>query len=296
MKGRITSLQRMSIHDGPGIRTVVFMKGCNMRCKWCHNPETWSPTSQMQYIEEKCIHCHTCLIACPQQAIQSEEGRLNIDHHLCSVCGTCANVCSTQALSMVGESVSVVELWSRIEKDIPYFRSSGGGITLSGGEPLLQKDFVKEILRLCREKNIHTAIETNLSRDWEVIEELLPWVDVWMCDLKILDSDKHKQWTKIGNEIILQNIKKMGERKVPIIVRTPIIPQVNDTEEDIELICQYLAPFADSISYELLGFHTLGFPKYESLGMSNELIEEKCLSKERLNTLEQILSKYHFKP
>jgi len=294
MKGRITSLQRMSMHDGPGIRTVVFMKGCNMRCKWCHNPETWLAKSQMQYIEEKCIHCQTCLISCSKQAIEVVDGRISIDYSRCSACGTCAENCPTKALSMVGETISTNELLGRIEKDIPYFRTSEGGITLSGGEPLLQKEFVKEFMKLCREKEIHIAIETNLSASWETIEELLPLVNLWMCDLKLYDTDKHQHWTGIGNESILQNIRKMGERKIPMIVRTPVIPRVNDTEEEIEKICRFLAPFADSISYELLGFHTLGFQKYESLGMPNELKEEEGLSKERLNALKQILIKYHF--
>ena len=151
MKGRITSLQRMSIHDGPGIRTVVFLKGCNMRCKWCHNPETWSFKPQIQYIQEKCIHCGTCIAACPQKAITPLADQIQIDYSLCATCGTCAASCCTQALSVVGEVVDIETLWKRIEKDLPFFQTSGGGITISGGEPLLQKEFVKEFLQYCKE-------------------------------------------------------------------------------------------------------------------------------------------------
>ncbi len=296
MKGRITSLQRMSIHDGPGIRTVVFMKGCNMRCKWCHNPETWSSTPQIQHIGEKCIHCHTCASVCPQKAIQIEAEQIVIDHKKCTVCGICTDACPTQALSVVGRTISTDELWKELEKDLPFFRSSGGGVTISGGEPLLQKEFVKEFLKFCREKKIHTAIETNLSTSWETIEELLPCVDLWMCDCKTYSSEKHRYWTGTDNHIVLQNIQRLAEKRIPLLVRTPVIPEVNDTEEEIESICQFLAPYAGNISYELLGFHTLGFPKYDSLGMPNELKKTKGdLPKERLNTLKKMLAKYHFK-
>ena len=292
MKGRITSLQRMSIHDGPGIRTVVFLKGCNMRCKWCHNPETWSFKPQIQYIQEKCIHCGTCIAACPQKAITPLADQIQIDYSLCANCGTCAASCCTQALSVVGEVVDIETLWQRIEKDLPFFKSSGGGITISGGEPLLQKEFVKEFLKHCKEQHIHTAIETNLSVNWEVIEELIPWVDLWMCDFKLFDSEKHKHWTGINNQATIQNICRLGEKKIPTLVRTPIIPGVNDSEEEIENICRILKPYADTLSYELLGFHTLGFPKYDSLGMENELKDSEQLSAEQLKTLKNILSKH----
>ena len=245
MKGRITSLQRMSIHDGPGIRTVVFLKGCNMRCKWCHNPETWSFKPQIQYIQEKCIHCGTCIAACPQKAITPLADQIQIDYSLCATCGTCAASCCTQAISVVGEVVDIETLWKRIEKDLPFFKSSGGGITISGGEPLLQKEFVKEFLMHCKEHHIHTAIETNLSVDWEVIEELIPWVDLWMCDFKLFDSEKHKHWTGIDNQATIQNICRLGEKKIPTLVRTPIIPGVNDSEEEMREMTAWIAGLRD---------------------------------------------------
>lgn len=292
MKGRITSLQRMSVHDGPGIRTVVFLKGCNMRCKWCHNPETWLPKPQLQYIASKCICCGTCMENCPQEAIQPMSHCITVNYDQCTNCGICTKTCCTEALSMVGEMISAEDCWNRIKKDIPYFRTSQGGITISGGEPLLQKDFVKDLLEIGKEHQIHTAIETNLSTSWEVIEELIPLVDLWMCDLKLADPERHEYWTGIDNRKVIANIQRMAEKHVPLIVRTPIVPGVNDREEDIEAICQILSPLAGNIKYELLGFHQLGFPKYENLGMKNELKDIASLPKERFEKLKNIPHKY----
>lgn len=293
MKGIITSLQRMSIHDGPGIRTVVFMKGCNMRCKWCHNPETWSNKKQLQYIPEQCINCYTCVQVCPNQVISTTSSSIAINYAQCTSCGICVEACCTKALSMVGREIVVEDLWEEIKKDVPYFHSSGGGITISGGEPLLQKDFVKHFLAHCKKNHIHTAIETNLSLSWEVIEELIPLTDLWMCDFKIYDSEKHKKWTGIDNSAIKKNITRLCEKGASLLVRTPVIPGVNDTEEEIENICRLLTPFANTLSYELLSFHTLGFNKYKSLGMKNELEDKESLSTQCLEELKNIPTKYN---
>jgi len=294
MTGTITTIQRMSIHDGPGLRTVVFMKGCNMRCKWCHNPETWSRRRQLQYISEKCIRCFTCTQVCPNGVLSPVESELGIDFSKCKACGTCAEVCCTGALSLVGKEVDEEGLWNEVKKDVPFFRNSDGGVTVSGGEPLLQKDFVKAFLGLCKENGLHTAIESNLSQDWASIEELFPVTDLWMCDLKIFDAEKHKEWTGIDNRATIGNIRRLGASGQKMLVRTPVIPGVNDTEEEIENICKVLEPFAKNLSYELLGFHTLGFSKFESMGMGNELEGKEALPTARLEELKQILKKYNF--
>lgn len=292
MKGRISSLQRMSVHDGPGIRTVVFMKGCNMRCRWCHNPETWSSRPQLQYISSRCICCGTCIGLCPDAAIWPGQQGIKIDYSSCIHCGKCAESCCTGALSLIGESLSPEECWDRIRKDLPFFRSSQGGVTISGGEPLMQSQFVKELLAISKENQVHTAIESNMSGEWEIIERLSPYVDLWMCDLKMADSGKHKKWTGINNENIISNIGKLAERHVPLIVRTPVIPGVNDTEEDIEDICRILSPFSGQIRYELLEFHQLGFSKYEQLGMENGMKEVAAPDKKHFEKLKEIPHKY----
>jgi len=283
MKGIITSFQRMSIHDGPGIRTAVFLKGCNMRCKWCHNPETWNPKGQIQYIRSKCIGCGVCACVCPDNVISFENDRMHVDFARCLGCGTCADNCCTGALSIVGREVSPTSLWDEIKIDLPYFKNSGGGVTVSGGEPLLQKDFVKAFLEICKKNGVGTAIETNLSLDWELIEDMIPYVDLWMCDFKLFDPKKHREWTGIGNERIKDNIICLAEKGCRTVVRTPVIPGVNDDEEEIRDISNFLSKYP--IEYELLGFHTLGFNKYESLGIQNELRDLEPLSKERLEAL-----------
>jgi len=282
----------MSIHDGPGLRTAVFLKGCDMRCKWCHNPETWSGKRQLQYVSTKCIGCGTCAAVCPNCVLTISETGLHIDFSNCKACGTCAANCPADAISIVGREVSPDGLWNEIKKDIPFFRNSGGGVTVSGGEPLLQKEFVKEFLTICRENGVSTAIETNMSEDWETIAEVNPLVDVWMCDLKIADSEKHRQWTGIGNEKIIGNILKMAATGRKMTVRTPVIPGVNDSEEEIEAICRILAPHSENITYELLGFHTLGFNKFENLGIVNELDSAESLATKKLEELKQIPNKW----
>lgn len=293
MKATITTLQRLSIHDGPGIRTVIFFKGCNMHCKWCHNPETWINVQQLQYFEEKCICCGTCIDACSTGALSVGVRKISIDHTLCTHCGICTEKCCSGALTLVGRKVSVEELITEIKKDYPYFCNSGGGITVSGGEPLLQHEFLLEFLIACKLEGISTAIETNLSLPWNRIEQLLPLVDYWMCDLKIADMEKHRQFTGIDNIRVIDNIGKLVEKGCSLTVRTPVVPGVNDNKNEIESICRILAPYASSIRYELLGFHTLGFNKFETLGMQNELSDKSPLDKEKLEELKKILLKYN---
>jgi len=282
----------MSIHDGPGLRTAVFLKGCNMRCKWCHNPETWSRKGQLQYVRSKCIGCGTCAAVCPNGVLTVSETGLHIEFDKCKVCGTCAASCPANAISIVGREVTPEGLWDEIKKDIPFFRNSGGGVTVSGGEPLLQKEFVKEFLTICRENGVNTAVETNMSEDWETIAEVNPLVDIWMCDLKMADTENHKHWTGIGNEQIIGNILKLAATGRKMTVRTPVIPGVNDTEMEIDAICRLLAPYSENVAYELLGFHTLGFNKFENLGIENELEDIEGLAINKLEELKQITERY----
>ncbi|MCQ2153977.1 MAG: glycyl-radical enzyme activating protein [Bacteroidales bacterium] len=285
MNGIITSGQRMSVHDGPGIRTVVFLKGCNMRCKWCHNPETWRRESQIQYIKSKCIGCRICTEVCPNRVLAFKDDELDIDYASCRGCGVCAANCCTGALSLIGREVSPEALWSEVKVDLPFFRNSGGGVTVSGGEPLLQKDFVRSFLALCRAGGVNTAIETNLSLEWERVEELLPLVDLWMCDLKLFDGQRHREWTGVDNVRIKDNMRRLAESGGRMLVRTPVIPGVNDNEGEIGAISDFLSDL--KVEYRLLGFHTLGFDKYRTTGIVNELEGYAPLGEERLNELKR---------
>lgn len=273
------------MHDGPGIRTVVFLKGCNMRCKWCHNPETWRRESQIQYIKSKCIGCRICTEVCPNRVLAFKDDELDIDYASCRGCGVCAANCCTGALSLIGREVSPEALWSEVKVDLPFFRNSGGGVTVSGGEPLLQKDFVRSFLALCRAGGVNTAIETNLSLEWERVEELLPLVDLWMCDLKLFDGQRHREWTGVDNVRIKDNMRRLAESGGRMLVRTPVIPGVNDNEGEIGAISDFLSDL--KVEYRLLGFHTLGFDKYRTTGIVNELEGYAPLGEERLNELKR---------
>lgn len=289
MTGTITTIQRMSIGDGPGIRSTVFMKGCRFRCAWCHNPETWTSSPQLQHLPDRCIACHSCLDACKTHALTLFEGKTVLDRDLCDSCGSCATVCPSGTLSMTGRTVEAEEVFKEVSLDMPYYVESGGGVTLSGGEPLLQHGFILELLTLCKGAGIGTAIETTLDTDWSRLEALVHLMDLWMVDLKTMDDSLHLQYTGASNKTTLNNLGLLSSRTKDIIVRTPVVPGVNDDPESIEAICVYL----DSIGvtrYELLPFHDLGFDKYTGFGIRNRMAGSQSLSRNDLNQLEVIVA------
>lgn len=292
--GVITTVQRMSIHDGPGIRSTVFMKGCNFRCRWCHNPETWSMKKELQYISSKCIDCGACMALCPDQAIKIESSHHMIDRNVCSLCGICSANCPAGAIDLVGTQYSPESLLETVLLDKVFYDTSGGGVTISGGEPFLQYGFLKEFLGLCRKEGLHTAVETNLSLSWGILAGFVGDVSLWMCDLKSMDDSKHKEWTGVGNESVLENIKKLSESGADMLVRTPVVPGFNDTDEDIRRICSFLSGLGSAVRYELLPFHTLGFGKFDDLGIHNPMSGRSPLSEERICELRGILSDYKF--
>ena len=286
MEGNITTIQQMSIHDGPGIRSTLFHKGCNLRCSWCHNPETWSHRVQLQQTAGRCIGCGACLKACTKEALTVVDARVRIDRKRCDVCTACVEICPSGALSLVGEQIAPEEAFRRVARDRTFYGQTGGGVTVSGGEPLLQLEFLKEFFTLCCRENMDTAVETNLAVDREVIRSLMPYVGVWMCDCKLLDDDRHRAVTGVGNAVILGNRAFLLESGAAVIVRTPVVPGVNDSEQEIGAICRWLAPFAAKLrGYELLRFHTLGFDKFNAYGMKNPMDGTSELSVERFKEL-----------
>lgn len=288
IKGRITTIQRMSIHDGPGIRTTIFMKGCNMRCKWCHNPETWRNGSQLEFVKDNCIKCWQCIDVCPQDALSNENNLLNIDRDKCNGCGVCQPACYSNALVIVGEEISVSDAMGKILQDKTYYKVSDGGVTISGGEPLLQSAFVKALVEACRKEGIHTCVESNFAVNWKTIEEVLPFVDLWRVDLKMTDDQAHKEWTGIPNKQILQNLDRLSKYKIPVIISTPVIPGVNDNEKEIKNICGYIKKWKNVEEFNLLPFHSLGFSKFESLGMENPLPLDISLDNDHFKKLKLI--------
>jgi len=269
-KGSIFNIQRYSIHDGPGIRTTVFFKGCPLRCLWCQNPESQTFRQELFYNKERCTGCGRCLTACPEKAIEVVEGHSRTQRTLCNVCGACAEVCPEEARVLMGKVVSAKEVFEEVDKDAVFYERSGGGVTLSGGEPLAQPEFAIEILRLCKNAGIHTAIETCGHAPWETMERVLKVVDLVLYDLKHMDPVEHRKVTGVSNALLLENLKRIYHgSQVALAIRIPVIPGFNDTPQNMEAIVSFILKDLDaSVPVHLLPYHRLGDSKREQMESS----------------------------
>lgn len=263
----ITNISRTSLHDGPGVRTVVYFKGCNLRCQWCHNPETIGRKPEILYTASKCIHCGKCVELFPQcHAIENGNLKLLRDH--CTGCGKCADLCPAGALNLAAAEMTVDNTLKEIRKDKLYFQQSGGGVTLSGGECLLQADFCAQLLQACQAEQIHTMIETALFVPWHQVEKVLPYCDGFFADFKIADPEKHRQYTGQTNELILSNLYRLVQAAPgKVTVRIPLIPGVNDRSADISEFAEKLSALADHLAaIEILRYNPLAESKYRHCG------------------------------
>lgn len=285
MKGLISDIQKFSLHDGPGIRTTVFLKGCNMRCIWCHNPEAIPHRPQIAEYPEKCIGCGQCIGACRYGAIRNEGGVRVFDRSACVECGACTRVCPAGAMVVIGTWREVNDVFAELAADIPYYGNSGGGLTISGGEPLMQADFCAELLRRCREAGIHTAIETNLSLPFGEMEKLLPWLDLVFFDIKLMDDTAHKKYTGVSNAVVLSNSRKIDQVRIPLVVRTPVIPGITDAPENIRAIAEWAGTLANLEYYELLNYNVLAKAKYAAIGLDYSLPDVRPLPEEDMERL-----------
>ena len=292
MTGLITTIQRMSMHDGPGIRSTVFLKGCNFRCKWCHNPETWSCVPQLQLIRSRCISCGSCIEVCNNSALCPNTEGIILDRTRCTICGKCTENCVSGALTIVGRYINAEELAEEIIRDKEYYDESGGGLTLSGGEPLLQISFIEKVLQICKQHAIHATIESNLSVEKQQIEKIMPFVDLWMVDLKFANDELHRKWTGVSNKQTIDNLRFLSDKRVKMIVRTPVIPGINDTPEEIVAICEILKELTIE-QYELIPFHPLGFNKFCQLGIDNPLTNMTVRNMNSLEELNCIINDYN---
>ena len=254
LKATIFDIERNSYVDGPGIRTTVFFKGCNLRCAWCHNHESQSPKPQMMFYKNKCTGCGKCKEKCPN-ALEK-----------CELCGKCTIYCPHDAREICGKEYTVDEVMREILKDKVFYENSGGGVTFSGGECMLQIDFLEEILKVCKENGIHTAVDTAGHVPYEYFERILPYTNLFLYDVKCYDSEKHKKYTGVRNELILENLKKLLATGKSVWVRIPIIPTVNDTVEEIQRIKAYISSCGKPEKIELLPYHAMGEHKFEALG------------------------------
>jgi pyruvate formate lyase activating enzyme len=288
--GIVTDIQHFSIHDGPGIRTTVFVKGCNLRCFWCHNPETQSPGPELQYYADRCIACGACVTACPESAHAMVDGLHAFDRSRCTACGLCTDVCFSRALVMAGQTRSAADVIGVLLRDRAFYETSGGGVTISGGEPLLQPAFTRAILAGCKAEGVHTAVETAANVPWARLQEVLPVTDLVMMDIKTMDSEVHRRVTGVPNARILENARHLADCGIPLIVRTPVVPGVNDDDESIRSIAGFAAELPSLIRYELLRFHAMAESKYSALEMVSASRDLEPPTTERMEHLAAVAS------
>lgn len=265
MTGKIFNIQKFSINDGPGIRTTVFFKGCPLNCIWCHNPESKSVKPEVFYNARKCIGCGKCVVSCPDSCHEISNGEHVFHREKCIACGKCAEVCVTGALEMAGYEVTVDEALKTVMQDKVFYENSGGGLTLSGGEPMLQFDFAYELLRKAKEQGLHTCMETCGFTPKERMEEISKLVDIFLFDYKIADEEKHKKYTGVSNQIILENLKLIDSLGVKTVLRCPIIPGINDTADHFQGIADTANSLENIMEVNIEPYHPLGKGKSELL-------------------------------
>jgi pyruvate formate lyase activating enzyme len=289
-KGLIHKVERFSLHDGPGIRTLVVMKGCPLRCRWCSSPYTQSPHPEVLYIKSKCKGCGQCLEVCTKKAISrgNDPSKVKTDRALCIGCGECVASCPNGARELSGQPYTPEELFREVEKDAAFYRRSGGGITVGGGEPTLQAGFVGEFLALCRSHFFHTAMETSALTTWEKMEHILGSLDLVYIDLKHMDDNRHVQWTGASNRVILENIRRAA-RQNQMILRIPVVPGFNDSAENISEIARFAKVLGNHIlRLELLPYHQFGVHKYDELERAYPIESIQPPSDERMTELRDI--------
>jgi len=292
--GVVFNIQRFSIHDGPGIRTTVFLKGCPLRCGWCSNPESMNPYPEIISRDVKCIRCGKCAEACPRQAISLAEDTRIIQWEQCDYCMKCADVCPSGALEAMGKHMTVAEVLDTVGRDASYYRRTGGGLTLSGGEPLVQWQFALKLLQEAKRSGLHTAVDTTGYSDWEILDEILNFTDLVLYDVKHHNSARHQEGTGVPNELILDNLRKaVAKPGLRVWVRHPVIPQFSDSAEVLEDLCKLvltLNPAAEKIS--LLPYHKFGELKYAAMGNTYLWEEPPLISDEQIDELKKLVESH----
>lgn len=295
LTGLIWDIKKYAIHDGPGIRTNVFFKGCPLRCPWCCNPEAQGSEPEVVHLKENCIHCNRCLAVCPSGAISVDKrGTRRILRSRCNTCGLCAIHCPNQAMNIVGKRMTASEILSEVLRDAVFYERSGGGLTLTGGEPLAQPDFVCELLRQYKieERGAHAAIETCGFVPWSDLRHILEYTDLVLYDIKHMDAQKHLRSTGVNNKLILQNAQRIAESGVRLVIRFPLIPGFNDTEENIRRTADFARQLPGVEELDLLPYHRLGESKYRRLGRKYQLSRARPLDRSRLAEIRALLESY----
>lgn len=286
-QGTIFNIQRFSVHDGNGIRTIPFFKGCPLSCKWCSNPESRDPKPQLLFIKQNCNECGDCIEVCEPKALSFDNPNF-IDRDKCTTCGKCAEVCLPKALEMKGCKTTVGDVMKELQKDATIYRRSDGGITLSGGEPLLQPEFALELLKACKEKGWHTAMETTGAASKKTIEMVMPFVDLALTDIKAMDPGVHLVATGVSNKVILENLILISEI-TKTEVRLPLIPDVNSDKQSVKAVCEFVKKMHNVDTIHLLPYHTYGEGKYDLLGMEYTMPKDAKMTTEDVEALQAMV-------
>jgi pyruvate formate lyase activating enzyme len=291
----IFDIKRYAIHDGPGIRTTVFFKGCTLRCQWCHNPEGIEREREIMLRAERCAEeCRDCVPVCPQGAITKKSQVISIDHAKCDLCEKCEEACIYEAVECVGRETSVQDILEEVEKDRIFYEESGGGVTFSGGEPLAQPDFLLALLRELKGRNIHTAVDTSGFVPFDILDKVSQEADLILFDLKIMDKEKHLKFTGESNSLILENLRKHSRDRKKIIIRVPVLEGLNDDEKSIQKMVEYLRTCGGIEEINLLPHHKGGEAKRKRLNRSFPAIDFRAPSDQRVEEIKNHLSAYGF--
>ncbi|MCY6372805.1 glycyl-radical enzyme activating protein [Clostridium ganghwense] len=294
IKTTICEIERYAVHDGPGIRTVVFLKGCPLKCLWCSNPETQRKQNEIYYNSKKCIMCERCVDACKEKALRVKEDRISIDREKCTSCGACTKECPMGALNLVGKFMSVQEVFQEVNKDMVFYQQSQGGITISGGEVLIHGDFTVALLKECKKNYINTAIETSGFGNYETLKSISVYADLIMFDIKHTNNDTHKKLTGVENKTILDNLNKLSKIHRNIIIRVPLITGLNDSIENIENTVKIAEQYGIK-EVHLLPYHSLGKEKYKQLQKKYALENIQSPEEIHVNKLKKLIESYSIK-
>ena len=291
--GEIFDIKKYAIHDGPGIRTTVFFKGCPLSCWWCHNPESLSTAPERLYRRERCIGCQECLVACSNEAIREFEGQLQWTADECRYCRSCAKACPAEAVEFVGQTMTVEEVVAEITKDTLFYDQSNGGVTISGGEPLMQPSFLMELLDACGEQGLHRTVDTSGHADTPTLLETASHTDLFLYDLKHMDPEKHSRYTGVSNDKIIANLKQLSLQGARIIIRLPVVPGINADEENIDRTGALAASLPGVIGINILPYHCAAEAKYRNLGLKNKASDVQHPSEDVIASVARHLESYH---
>jgi len=291
-KRLVLSITRMTIHNGPGIRTLILFKGCPLRCLWCSTPEAQKDEAEIALSPDRCIHCEQCVPVCPTNAIDLTGGTMSVNRDMCNNCGKCAQVCYTEAIRLLGQEMTIEELLTEVNRDAIVYKHSRGGVTISGGEPLLNAEFTQELLRAFKEENVSVGVDTCGHVPWTKIEKLLPYIDFFLWDIKHMNDEEHRKFTGVSNKLILSNARSVSERNVPLHIRVPVIPGHNDSEENIRATCEFARDLSSLVNVDLLPLHHLGKARYNSLNLAYPIADIPLMPDHVLHNIKRLVESY----